>query len=258
MNITTSDSARFPNTLRCLAAIVPLGVMALLIAGCGDMLTYAQDSEATGIKNYNDGHYTEAAGAFRNSIRQDPSNPETYYWLGLSYEATQQNHQAIDSYKTGIRLMPHPGGVRYSADLKEKMSDRLARVIAVSDTTHTETDLLIKSTEQTPTAEQYRLLGRIFRYRGDADTAITEYQHAVRLDPEDFLSQKELGLYLEDMNMNQQAGDVLRDAYRLNQFDQQVNDGLRKIGLIPGPSLLAQTQLPRPIDASSQSAGVGN
>lgn len=245
-----------------------LGAAAILSLGaCSDMLTYARDAKAQGIQQYDDGKYSDAAGSFANAARQDPTDAETEYWLGLSYEQTRNYHEAINAYKTSLALMPSPGTVKYSATVHDNSFERLARVVALTDTSNTETDLIIKKANDTRSSVDYQLLGRIFRYRLDADTAIQYYRSATTLDPDNFAAAKELGLYLEQLGQNQQAGMVLRDAYRLNQDDKDLNNALLRIGMVPGPQLLAQSQaahaekapppnnlLPDPLQQSAQPA----
>jgi Flp pilus assembly protein TadD len=219
------------------------GAMVMSLGGCGDMLTWAAQAKQQGIEQYNDGRYAQAAGSFRNAARQDPADPETEYWLGMSYEQIHCYHEAINAYKTALRLQPDPSSVRFDHQLHDNAFDRLARVVAQIDASNTETDLIVKTATDTKESDQYRLLGRIFRYRGDADTALDDYRRAVQLNPDNYVAQKELGLYLEVLGQNQEAGQVLRDAYRLNQQDQDIDTALRRIGMVPGAGLLAQDQV---------------
>jgi tetratricopeptide (TPR) repeat protein len=213
----------------------------LSLTGCGtDMLTYAQDAKHAGIGQYNDGNYADAAGSFRNAVRQDPTDPETEYWLGLSYEKTGSYHEAINAYKTALILLPEPGTAHYSQQLHDKAFDRLAYVVAKDDPTNTETDLLVQTASDQKSAEQYWLLGRVFRYRGDPDTAMDDYHRSIQINPDNFAIQKELGLYLEQLGQIQEASAVLRDAYRLNQYNDDVNAALLRVGMTPGPGLLSQ------------------
>jgi Flp pilus assembly protein TadD len=225
--------------MRCVASAGAALVLALL-AGCGDMLTYGQDAKHEGIRQYNDARYAEAVGDFRNSVRQDPTDAEAEYYLGLSYEQVGSYHEAIDAYKTALKLLPPETSPRFSRAVKDGSFERLARVVAQNDPSSTETDLIVKTAGDQRSAEQYRLLGRIFRYKGDADTAMAEYRQSVQLDPDNFGTQKEFGLYLSSLGQAQDAGVVLRDAYRLNQGDKDVNGALTAIGMEPGPSLMAQ------------------
>lgn len=214
-----------------------------LLTACGmdtqDVLTWSNDAKRQGFQAYNDGQYADAAGAFRNAIRQNPQDPESEYWLGMCDEQTQSWHEAIDAYKTSLRLMPPPNTVHYSVSMHDSAFDRLAHIIAEHDATGSETDLVAQNISKDAPSEDYRLLGRIFRFRGDADSSLDNYRKAVHVDPDNFAAQRELGLYLEQLTQNQEAGQVLRDAYRINQNDYQVNTALRNIGMEPGPGLLA-------------------
>ncbi|MDP9175069.1 MAG: hypothetical protein M3O30_14575 [Planctomycetota bacterium] len=238
MIISASNTVKF----------ILLAGAALLLTGCSsDMLTYSQDAKHAGIREYNDGRYPEASGSFRNAVRQDPTDPEAQYWLGMSEEQTHSSHEAIVAYKTALGLMPKAGSARFDRSLYDNTFDRLAKVIAETDASNTETDLLVKTAAEKNSPEQYQLLGRICRYRGDADTALEDYHRSLALDTGNFATQKELGLYLQQLSQNQQAAQVLRDAYRINQRDDAVNEGLRRLGIVPGPALLAQDQIARPL-----------
>jgi Flp pilus assembly protein TadD len=222
-------------------AIGIAGAMFVSLLGCGsDVLTWSKDAKQQGIQDYNDGRYAEAAGAFSNAIRQSPLDPESEYWLALSYEQVQSYHESIDAYKTSLRLMPAPGTVYYNAAMHDSAFDRLARIVARYDPTGRETDLIVQTAAQSRSSEDFRLLAWVFRYRGDADSSLDNFRHSVQIDPSNFVAQRELGIYLEQLNQNQEAGQVLRDAYRLNQNDDQVNNALRKIGMEPGQSLMAE------------------
>ena len=227
--------------------MVLTGLLGASLAGCSsmqgvDVLTWSNDAKRQGMQQYNDGRYPEAAGCFRNAIRQNPADPESEFWLAMCYEQIQSYHEAIDAYKTSLQLMPRPDSAHYSVAMHDNAFDRLAHIVAANDPTGSETDLIEQTALQSNSSEQYRLLGRIYRYRGDADTSLTDYRRAVRIDADSFVAQREFGLYLEQLSQNQEAGQVLRDAYRINQNDDQVNSALLRIGMEPGPGLLANAQ----------------
>ena len=113
-------------------------------------------------------------------------------------------------------------------------------MVALHDSTNTEIDLINTTAAAQKSDIDYWLLGRVFRYRGDADTAMDDYHRSIQLNPDNFVVQKELGLYLEQLGQIQEASAVLRDAYRLNQYDDQVNQALRNVGMTPGPGLYPQ------------------
>lgn len=241
-------------------ALVAAGLAGL--AGCGsvqgvDVLTWANDAKRQGMQQYNDGRYAEAAGCFRNAIRQQPADPESHFWLAMSDEQTQSYHEAIDAYKTALQLMPPPNTPHYSVSMHDNAFDRLAHIVAANDPTGSETDLIAQVASKDNSSEEYRMLGRVFRYRGDADSGLENYHKAVQIDPDNFAAQREYGLYLEQLTQNQAAAQVLRDAYRINQNDAQVNNGLRRIGMEPGPGLLASGQPAHPNAAPLPSSDPG-
>src|SRR5262249_37810623 len=90
-------------------------------------------------------------------------------------------------------------------------------------------------------------LGKIFAYRADPDSAIDAYNRAMLTDPQNFYIVKEYGLYLVTLGQNQQAELPLRKAYGLNQQDDAVNHALRSIGVIPGPAVLDENALAKPL-----------
>jgi tetratricopeptide (TPR) repeat protein len=232
---------------RFFGRIVLLGTIGASLAGCSsmqgvDVLTWSNDAKRQGMQQYNDGRYAEAAGCFRNAIRQNPIDPESEFWLAMSYEQTQSYHEAIDAYKTALELMPPAGTPHYSISMHDNAFDRLAHIVAANDPTGSETDLIAQAATRDNSSDDFRLLGRVFRYRGDADSGLENYRRAVQIDPANFVAQRELGLYLEQLTQNQEAAQVLRDAYRINQNDEQVNSALRRIGMEPGPGLLATEQ----------------
>jgi tetratricopeptide (TPR) repeat protein len=147
--------------------------------------------------------------------------------------------------------MPAPGTAHYNVAMHDSAFDRLAHVVASNDPTGSEIDLIANGAQKSDNSEQFRLAGRVFRYRGDADTALENYRRATQIQPDNFAAQREFGLYLEQLSQNDEAAQVLREAYRLNRHDDAVNNGLRRIGLQPGPDLIPQEQ---PLASSNRPA----
>ena len=95
--------------------------------------------------------------------------------------------------------------------------------------------------------EEWFLLGKIFAFRGDPDSAIDAYNHAMLTDPQNFHIAKEYGLYLVRLGQGKQAETPLRKAYAMNPDDAEVGNVLRSIGVIPGPALQDEDALAKPI-----------
>src|SRR5437868_12530100 len=92
---------------RLLGLTLVLGGFVAVLAGCADTLTYSKDSRAYGLKLMQDKEYADAAGAFRNGVKQNPTDYESYFYLGQCYDQMNQRHDAIAAYKTCLLQMSH-------------------------------------------------------------------------------------------------------------------------------------------------------
>jgi tetratricopeptide (TPR) repeat protein len=226
---------------------VGLTVALMGLSGCADMMTYSRDAQVEGETLYKKGDYANAAGAFRNSIRQNPRNYQGYYQLGNCYYNLGQNQLAIASYKTARQTIDVTIEGRYDTETREKILNGLAAAIARSDQRDAETDTIQREAEANQSAESWYLLARVYEIRGDADSAIDAYNRAALLDPKNFTIAKNYGLYAERIGQPQRANAPLRRAYELNPKDQEVAAALRRIGVVPGPGLLTEGDLARPL-----------
>jgi tetratricopeptide (TPR) repeat protein len=226
---------------------VGLTVALMGLSGCADMMTYSRDAQVEGETLYKKGDYANAAGAFRNSVRQNPRNYQGYYQLGNCYYNLGQNQLAIASYKTARQTIDVTIEGRYDTETREKILNGLAAAIARSDQRDAETDTIQREAEANQSAESWYLLARVYEIRGDADSAIDAYNRAALLDPKNFTIAKNYGLYAERIGQPQRADAPLRRAYELNPKDQEVAAALRRIGVVPGPGLLTEGDLARPL-----------
>ena len=127
------------------------------------------------------------------------------------------------------------------------MLDALAITVAKNDSRDAQLNILEKKAKQDQKAEDFLLLGKIFRYRGDPDSALSEYQHAALLDNKNFDVLKEYGTYQQQVGQTQQAVSTLSQAYRINDQDTEVIASLRQLGVVPGPSLKEKAELAQPV-----------
>ncbi len=211
--------------------------------GCADVISHGPASRDQGKKLYAQGDYTEAAGAFKNAVRQEPRDYRSYYYLGSSYAHTNAYEQAIQSYHSALKVMNLSFEGREDKPFRQLVLDDLAKAIAKAETGST--DLSIPSEASTSAEDQF-LRAKVFRYTGDADAALQSYSQASNLDPKDFYIAKEYGLYLDQLGQQENAIKPLRRAYVLNSKDEQVATALRRSGTIPGPSLKNENELVQP------------
>ncbi|CAN5653630.1 hypothetical protein BH09PLA1_BH09PLA1_35870 [soil metagenome] len=216
------------------------------VVGCADMMTTSQKSRDHGMNQYKQQSYTDAAGSFRNATRQNPRDYHSYYMLGCCYEQSGQHQQAIHAYRTALDVqhLTHEG--KYDDEQRVKTINGLAAAIARSDTRDIETNSAVAKARTSQDADDYMLLGQIYSYRGDADSAVEAYDHAALLAPQSFYISKSYGLYLERLGQTGRAEAALRRAYALNVNDEEVNLALRRLGVIPGPSIKNQDALVQP------------
>jgi tetratricopeptide (TPR) repeat protein len=228
-----------------LLAGVPLLLGAVLaVGGCSDVITYSKESRAKGLDLYDQGAYADAAGAFRNAIRQNPADYRSHYYLGACYAQDKNYHEAIQQYQTCLAIMPSSLEGASDRPFRMKTLDGLAAAFAATG------DRPVESPEAAAGAdssEQFFLLAKVNRNLGDADAALEAYHQAQLLNPDDFYVIKEYGLYLLKLNQVQQADPELRHAYTLNDKDDEVNAALRQIGVVPGPGLKPEADMQQPI-----------
>ena len=239
-------STRFGST-RFILALCGCALATSLVVGCAssDMITFSKDAQRKGINLYNDGQYAEAAGAFRNASRQNPRDYKNYYYLGASYEQMQQHQQAIHAYRTANQIINRSMAGKDDDEFRMRIINGLGRSIARSDARDIETDAAAKDAQTKGGAEPWFILAKVYAFRGDADSAIDAYNRASLLDPKKVLILKDYGLYLEQIGQPQRAAVPLKKAYAINA-DPQVGDALRRVGIVPGPSLKPESALAQP------------
>jgi len=222
------------------------------LVGCAgsDVITFSRDSQRKGVALYNEGEYGEAAGAFRYASRQNPRDHRNHYYLGACYEQMGQYQRAIHAYRTARELLARAMPADDDDEFRLRIVNGLGRSIARSDERDVQTNAAVADAEKQGggrhSADGWFAVAKIYAFRGDADSAIEAYSRAALKAPRDFLIQKDYGLYLIQIGQQQKALAPLRKAYTVNSRDQQVNDALRGMGVVPGPSLKPQSALAEP------------
>ncbi len=235
----------FVTRFRSLAAALALGAT---LVGCADIITYSKDARKEGLKLYNQQQYADAAGAFRNAVRQNPLDYQSLCYLGESEEQLGQHEQAIHAFRTSLEVMSKDvigsGDDRIPAECSQRPGrrDRQVRTRAMRKPTTS------KAARANDSPEEWLPAGQNFRRSaGDPDSAIDAYNHAMLTDPQNFHIAKEYGLYLVRLGQGKQAETPLRKAYAMNPDDAEVGNALRSIGVIPGPALQDEDALAKPI-----------
>ena len=242
-----SSQAFTRQPLRTVSKAVLLSSLLLGLVGCGgvaELTASSSGSREQGIKMYQAGEHVDAAGAFRSAVRTDPTDYKSYYWLGQSYDALKSDHQALQAYQAALDVQKRTLPGREDTVMRARIIDAMARSVARANNTTLQDEAIVSRPQ---TAETKYIQAKAFQYAGDPDSALEAYGQAVLLDKKDFQIVKDYGLFLEQIpGQRDVAAKQLRKAYSLNPKDQEVVLALRRIGVVPGPSLKEPEQLARP------------
>jgi Tfp pilus assembly protein PilF len=232
-----------------IARVSVLGLLAAGLAGCGTgsgtgIISYNREFRQSGFAQYDKHDYLNAAQTFKAALREEPGDYTSRYFLANCYEFLGHPQQAIKEYQTTLKVMTNSLEGKGDVVVRQKVLAAMASAIAKESDRSAD---LAQIERQPRSVENAVLLARIYRQSGDADLSLTRYQEAEQLDPKDASVAKEYGLYLEQLGQMKKADAQLRQAYALNTRDEEVAAALRRMGVVPGPSLKTEEGLEKPL-----------
>ena len=234
------DSFRRPFFLVPTALFV--GLM-LTAGGCAEVMTNTRLDRENGIKLYNDGQYADAAGALREAVKHNPADLQTHYYLALSLDHLGAFDEAIQQYRTTLTLMENSLEGRESPEMRKRVIDQMADCVSKAHDTDPSTAMLHGG----KTAEDQYIKAKIESKLGDADAALEAYRQSLLLDRDQPEVRRDYGLYLAQLGQTDAARTELKRAYAMNPKDEKTAAGLRKVGIIPGPSLKDESDMAHPL-----------
>jgi Tfp pilus assembly protein PilF len=243
------EVAVFMPIMRLFKCVALLALCCTILAGatgCTNILTRAEAAKSEGQRLYAEGNYSDAAGSFRDGLRQDPRDYQARFYLGQCYEQMHQYPLAFQSYHSALDTMTTTLAGRDDPEFRLKIIDALAAAVALHDPQQTELNAIETRAKSTRRAEDYFLLAKVYRQTQDADSAVASFNQAALYEPKNFAIQKEYGLYLLSLSMTSQAKEHLIKAYKLDPSDREVAGGLERCGVVPGPSLRDKSDLAKP------------
>jgi tetratricopeptide (TPR) repeat protein len=86
-----------------------------------------------GKQQYNQGGFDQAIKLFSDSLKINPTRPDTYYWRGLALLAIKQNDRALADLSEAIRLAPDCAACYVSRGLLHSNMGQLDKAIADFD-----------------------------------------------------------------------------------------------------------------------------
>lgn len=225
-------------------------VAALVLVGAGlfgcnsDVISYNRQFREQGMQQYGKAAYADAASSFANAVRQEPGDYTSRFYLGVCEEQMGKLQQAIQQYRTTLEVMTRSLEGKGDLPFRGKVVNQLASAIARQPDRSGD----LAALERAPrSAENSFILAKVYRQTGDADNALSRFEQAQQIDPRNAEIAKEYGLYLEQLGQTQRADGQLRRAYALNSRDEQVAAALRRLGIVPGPSLKGEDGLEKPV-----------
>lgn len=209
------------------------------MAGCTGSVPVFSDQRSVrldGVEYYNRGDFEGAVGIFRTAVKQDSRDFRSQYYLGLCYEQLGNYQQAVQAYKSSLKVMRESPSGRDATDYRQLVMNELASVIVRHDQDGLEQKLLQEqaSDEDIITlkrAEAYFLMAKISRYRHDADSALKDYFIASEFAANDFWLQKEAGLYMYQLGKKFVCVKPLRRAIAINSRDPEVRAAMQALKL---------------------------
>lgn len=153
--------------------------------------------------------------------------------------------EAVDLYTQALNLNPdHP----------DILSDRGVAFLHLKNRTRCFEDMNRSLELQPLNAYRYASLAYAKNFFGDLDGAITDYEKAVELDPEDAIAYNNLGLLLEQKGYIKEANQRFERADKLSQLEDDllhVMDELETSDPEPEISLEKNDEIPPIIEAAA-------
>jgi hypothetical protein len=137
-------------------------------------------------------------------------------------------------------------------ETRARVLDGLASAIAESGDPAAEAAQRVRADGVGPVAvEEKFVLAKVLQKQGDVDNAIQMFAAAAFSDQNNFVVAREFGLFLLEIGQGDRAAQELKRAWVINHKasrpeDEQVATGLRKLDIVPGPSLLEEEDLAQP------------
>ncbi len=172
--------------------------------------------------------YQTAATGYREIVDRYPGDWLAQYRLGMCELELGYPDRARSALEIALTNQPN----------SPVIVDALAEAMFQAGDEQALFDLLTNHAQSEQTVYAWLRLGRYAAELGDADTALTGFETAIELD-----AGRTIEPYVQAALFSQQIGDLdealrrLRQAYEINPGDPRVDQRLRDLGEVPGPTL---------------------
>jgi len=149
-------------------------------------------------------------------------------------------------FRPSLDVMTQLGPNFVEGDFRQQVLDAYGAAVARHDENESEINALTKRAGASNSGEEWFILAKAVRLRGDADRAVDAYTRAARVAGDDFFIRREFGLYLlNPLAQNKDAEYWLRMAHKVEPRDEAVNAGLTKLGVTVSTSGKIREPMPR-------------
>ncbi len=206
--------------------MLPVFVLVLAQAGCG--LRPIESVRTRADFQFQQQEYQQAAIEYAEITDRAPGDWQAQYRLGLCEIELGNADRARTALEIAHARQPA------NADVVDAMAEAMFR----QGDEQALFDLLTQRAETERTVRAWLRLGRYSAELGDADTALTAFETAIEL-----VAGRSVDPYVQKALFSQKICDLdgafhrLRQAYRINPDDPVVDQRLRDLGEIPGPTL---------------------
>lgn len=197
------------------------------LAGCGSDHSQLRKQ---GVEAFQVNDLPRAGQCFRQAVDQDPTDWQSLFYLGRVQAQQGRWLESQLSLEKAFELHHH--GTQ-TADMLDALADVLSRRRRMTQVNA----LIEKAIQDYGGSRDYGRKGRHLQRLGDIDGAKLAYRKAAFFAPKGdarpFLS---LADFYESISDTDSAVTALRHAYTVNSGDPNVNDRLRRYGIVPGPT----------------------
>lgn len=208
-------------------ALVTALLTPTVLMGCKYQVAYRRD----GAEAYRAGDYTRARTQLERALDLRPHDPRAALWMGR-VELAQDNPIAAERLFEQALVL-----IEEDSELRQEITDELAEAIYQQNRPE---DLVVRlraSAHDYGTARDYIRLGDYLARLSDPDGARVAYRQAqVRAEPGDNAPQIALARFYETLNDRTNALQAWREAWRIRPGDPVAAAGLRRLGVVPGPT----------------------
>ncbi len=206
--------------------------------------TMGTQAFATGRSLQTRGHFAQAEQAFRQALKESPSNPQYHYYLGVVLHAQSQFKEAQTHLKKALEIKPDYAGPQIA--LGKMLYDVHGKVEEACEYLNSAITLAPQATEARS------ILGKIYQREGRLEEASTIFTAILADDSTYTPALNGLGFVHLQQGEYQQAEARLRQATRLDPHEPNAFLGLGQVYLRSGETDKGQRLIARSRALSDQ------